>query len=182
MALEPQAALEQAVLAAIQAAPLGGFTWTSYNSGRTFDGEPPPRCGNYWLSIWSRGDRTSEAKTSLNEMFKVFATLTIRATQPYDRLLAHRDDLEAKLNRISALIHQDVWSYTVSRAADTLASLDGSGQPVGYREGLMFEGYDPVELKGGAWFHADPAKTEVGLAQTARFGKCRRVRAVVTAD
>lgn len=182
MALEAQAALETAVVNAIRAAALGGFTWTTKNSGRMYNGEPPPACGNYWLSVWSDNNRSSKWRTALEEKFEVYVTLTVRAVQPWDRMVVHRDDLEAKLNRISALIHQDVWTYAISRAANTLAAYDGVSQVVGFREGLKFLRYDPIQEVGAAWFKSQLDDPRTGLAQTARFGDCLHVRAVATAD
>lgn len=185
MAQEPQAALEAAVAAAIIAStpPNSLAAYTRATCSRTFDAQPPPACGQVFVAVWFDGRRTSEGRTALNETFGVNVTVTMRVHQPYDRLVQHRDDLEVRANAIRALLHADNYDYRISRAANVLAGFDQTpSQRVGFCESLTFEGMDAVQLVGGNWFHAPPDKLEVGLAQTLRFGKARRIQNTITAS
>jgi len=147
-----------------------------------FDGEPPPRCGNVWASVWHDGGRTSEMRTCLNEVHGVYVTLTIRLTRPFDQWVQHRDELELRANDIRALIHKDQYNFAICRAAAVLAEFDQTGsQPIGWREALMFDGFDAIQTVGNAWFKANPdSGPEVGIAQRIRFGKARRIQALFT--
>lgn len=180
--LEPQDALEAAVVAAIIArgAP-GGGEYPPSQVRQMFDGTPEPRCGSVFISVWYDGQRGSQSRTALDEIFGVYVTLTIRCTQPFDRWLTHRQDLERRCNAIRALIHRDSLDFSICRAAAKLAGYDGANQPTGYREALAFDGMDRVEAKGPDHFsaEADDARA-VGLAQRIRFGKARRVQAMLT--
>jgi hypothetical protein len=182
--LEPQDALEQAVLAAILAAgEPGGTAYPANQVKQMFDGTPEPRCGNVFVAVWSEGWRGSQSRTSLDELFQVFVTVTIRCTQPFDRWLHHRQDLERRINRIRALIFSDMNNYNISNQASALAGYDQGAAPrtVGFREALAFDGCDRVETKGPDWFSAEAGDSRaVGLAQRIRFGRGRRVQALLT--
>ena len=126
-------------------------------------------------------------RTCLNEVFGVVVTVTVRFVQPFDRWVKHRDDLEARCNAIRALVHSDQYDFRTTRLANQLAGFDSFANrsrsaPIGFREALMFEGLDPIQAVGPAWFKAEleGAALEVGAAQTIRFGKSRRVQALVT--
>ncbi|MDE2097162.1 MAG: hypothetical protein KGL39_07940 [Patescibacteria group bacterium] len=181
--LEPQAALETAVRDLIRSQ----LSYREADCDRMFDDEPPPRCGKVFASVWSDGNRTSDMMTCLNEVLGVNVTVTVRFVQPADRWVKHRDDLEARCNAIRALIHADQYDFRVLRLANQLAGFDSfvgrsSAAAVGFREALMFERFDPVRKVGPDWFKAelDAPSVEVGAAQTIRFGKARRVQALVT--
>lgn len=183
MALQPQAALEQAVANALLASGQpNGSGYPESMCGRMFDGEPPARCGNIYVSVWYDGQRGSDMRTCLDEHFGVYVTLSIRFTQPWDRIIIHRDDMECRANRIRALIHSDSLDFNISRAAGVLAGFDGAGQAVGFREALSFGGFDGIQPVGPDWFHAHPDSqvAQVGIAQRIRFGKSRRVQALAT--
>lgn len=179
MPLDPQAALEQACVNAIKTS----LSYAAKDCQRCFDGQPPPLCGPVFCSVWHDNSRTCNSRgDALDEQFGVYVTLTIRTVQPYDRLVQHRDDMERRMNAIRALIHKDSLNFSISNAAAVLADLDsGASRPIGFREGLAFERFDAIQLVGGSWFRADPSSTECGLAQTARFGKSRRVQRTATA-
>jgi len=178
MALQPQAALETAVRNAIRTS----LEYPDAQCQRTHAGMPHPRAGNVFVSVWYDGQRDSEMRTCLNEVFGVYVTVTVRAVQPFDRWVIHRDDLEARLNAIKALLHADSYNFAISRAAAVLAEFDGTGQAVGFREALWFRGFDAVQEVGPDWFSAsiDGPNVPVGLAQRARFGGARRVQALAT--
>lgn len=189
--LQPQAALEEAVLGNIRdSAPTSGFSYDRVNSGRMYDGQPPPRCGNIFLSVWYDGQRgTLGQRTHLSELFGVYLTLTLRFVQPFDRWVHHRDDMEARANAIKALICQDTWNYSIIIDANKRAGFRTSSQPdnvspVGWCEPLVFQGFDPIQDVGADWFHADPGRVserDVGIAQRIKFGMAKRIQSLATA-
>lgn len=178
--MECQAALETAVCNAIIAGAIG---YDAKTCRRMWDGEPPPLMGQAFVSVWYDGQRTNQAfKTSLDELFGVYVTITLRFVKPFDQLVFHRDDMELRANAIRALVQKDAWDHRISRAANELAGFDGNNQPVGFRESLAFERFEPIQMVGPAWFKGAPAANDVGAAQLLRFGKSRRVQAITTAS
>ena len=188
--LQAQAALETAVVNALLAAPPAGLESPSAQCARMYNGQPPPKCGNVFLSVWYDGQRgTDNQRTKLTELFGVYITLTLRFVLPFDRWLRHRDDMEARMNAIKVLICQDTWNYSIINAANTLAGFRSSGtgdttKPVGWAEALVFQGFDAIQEVGPDWFHArveHATEKDVGIAQRIKFGMARRVQYIQTA-
>lgn len=183
MSLEPQAAIESAVLRSIRSIPGGRFT--TKNSDRMYNGEPPPASGPFFVAVWSGGGRQSTSDTSLTEVFRLAVTVTIRAEKPWDRWLAMRDELERMLNLVRAVVHVDCLNNKIQREASALMAADGTDQRVGFRDRLMLEGFDDAQHVGCDWFKADPENSgpgDAGLAQTARFGGLTLKQALVTME
>lgn len=188
--LYPQAALEEAVAAAIRtSAPPSGLN--GYNGlnlcRRMYDGKPPPLMGQYFVSVWSDNSRQNQAgaRDYVDHLFPVFVTVTMRFTQPPDRWVEHRDELEKRVHGIEALIHGGNPGYTYMRAAEALADFTHSAadttRRVGWIEALMSEGFDPIQPVGAEWLRAtSPTSLECGVAQRIRFGKARRIQASAT--
>jgi hypothetical protein len=185
--LGEQAALETALMTAIRS-QLG---YVNSQCARTHKGQPEPRCGNYFVSVWSPkriDSNASTRKTALDLTYYVNATVTVRFTQPWDRWVIHDDDLAARGRAIIALGHQDIYNYAIVRAANILAGYRTSSRPdgvtpVGFCEALWFQGADDMEEQGPDWFHAaldSSASDAVGVSQTLRFGGARRVQALKT--
>lgn len=185
MALEPQAALEAAVLATIRSIP-GEYRYDADNSGRMFDGEPKPVCGKVWVSVWSDLARRSNSDTCLDEVYGVVVTITLRASQtPWDAWLGLRDELEARANRIRAAVHLDCLYNRIQRQASALMAADGAGQKVGFRERLKFEGLDGLQRVGPDWFKAEldhVTAADAGLALRLRFGGMRLIQTLATME
>lgn len=188
--MQPQAALYAAVIDALRT-KLGYSTATC---GRGHLGQPPPRAGSVYAAVWGDGRRgNGDRRPNLDMVFGVNVTVTVRAEQPFDRWDRHEDELEARLNAVAAYVNADATDYRIANAANVLAGFRRSGDtsrasaaPVGFCEGLAFEGFDPVREAGPDWFHADAqnpqaAERNLGFAQTARFGRARRVQAALTA-
>lgn len=184
MALEPQAAVEEAVLRAIRAIP--GGLYTSKNSGRMYDGEPPPACGGVWVSVWSDLSRESRSDVMLDEFFNCSVTLTLRSSQvPWDVWIRLRDDMERRLNQIRAVVHRDCLYNAIQREASALMASDGEDQRVGFRERLKYEGIQGVQHVGPNWFKAEvdrATEADSGLACTVRFGGLRLTQALATME
>lgn len=196
MPLQPQAALETAVLDALRTATdadPAGLGYTSAFSGRSVDGRPAPLCGEYYAAVWHDGSRQAGrgVLTSLDEVHGVYVTLTVRTGRlPWDRWAELRDRLESLANAVQRLVHSDAWGYRIVGAANTLAGYRDAGTPganvaaAGFAEPLRWEGTDAVSPEGPDHFHADlsrPSAADVGLSQRVRFGGCRRVQAIITA-
>lgn len=188
MPVEPQAALEQAVVNLMQASTgSGGLAYPSASCRRMLDGQPPPLCGLWFVSVWSdnRIDAGPVMQTALDRYFSVSVTITVRLVQPFDRWLAHRDELAVKANDIVALVHEDRLNHVICNAANTLAGYRASGSPngtsvVGFCESLVFDGADAIQDVGPDWFHAslEQGERNCGLAQRLRFGRCRHIQAL----
>jgi len=188
--LQPQAALETAVLNALLAQAPAGLEYPASQCKRMYDGQPPPKAGNVFVSVWYDAQRGSLGqRTYLGELFGVYITLTLRFVLPFDRWVQHRDDMEARANAIKVLICQDTWNYSIINAANTLAGFRNSGTgstqaPVGWCEALVFQGFDPIQDVGPDWFHAHvehAAERNVGIAQRIKFGMAKRIQAILTA-
>ncbi len=188
MAMEPGEALETAVRNAIRTS----LAYQDSFCDCTFDGQPPPRCGPIYVSVWSDGATQPgpSVSTCLDEYHSVFITVTVRTVQPFDRLILHRRDLEQRINAIRALIARDRRDFSICNAANLLASYRSSGAPdsvhqPGFCESLLYQGKDRVEIKGPDWTHGDIEKAtnrDCALAQTVRFGRCRRIQGFDTAS
>jgi hypothetical protein len=150
-----------------------------------FDGMPPARCGNLFIAIHHDNSRGSEWRTALMEIFGVWITVTLRCTQPFDRWVKHKDELEKHTNAIRDVVARDCFDYSISQLADKLSGLAPPGEfninkEVSYVEGLAWEGNDPLQEVGPEWFNAGVegggGKVECGLTQRMRFGGNKRVR------
>lgn len=190
MPVGQQAALEQAVANIIVAAAITSpATMNTRNVRRMYDGRPEPRCGNWFISVWSKNGRQAQppGRAYLDELFSLKVTITTKFVKPFDRWLEHRDELEQMANTIRALVHKDGLDFNVVRAAMVLASFTWSAanvtDPVGWCEGLVFEGMDDMQDCGPAWFSGktDAPAVDCGASQTLRFGKARRIQNSATA-
>lgn len=149
------------------------------------DERPPALAGEVFLSVWSRGARSSDSRTCLDERLGVQVTVSMRISRlPRDRWLSVRDDMLERLEDVRALIHTDSLNWNVINVASTLAARgDGITAPVGFREGLMFAGLENWKLVGPEWYSAEGKPGEqVAIVQTANFGKARLIQAIATAE
>lgn len=187
MALEPQAALEVAVLAQLRLSTgEGGLAYDPKFCGRRYKGYPPPLCPVWYAAVWSDLSVQSGAnramRSALDESHSVFVTITVPCSKPFDRWIEHQDLLERKRNEIRAMVHGDAYDCRIANAANELAECRradlaaGATRPVGFWQGLAYEGADAIQECGPDWFQGDPeaARPMVGLAQRLRFsGACR---------
>ena len=182
--LEPQAALETAVVNAVLA---GGLGYLAPQVVRTFDGRPPPSCGPIFLAVWSGGGRRrGNSSDGLDQYFGVNVTLTLRTVQPFDRSIRHRDDVENRLNDVVALVHQDRYAHSIILAANAMAgyrqaSVVDPTKHVGFCQALGWAGTDDCREVGGEWFLSQSAK-HAGVTQTAHFDGARRTQYALTAQ
>ncbi len=180
--MDPQEALETSVVNLIRSSTAdGGLALSAATCGRTFDGSPPPTCGQFFVAVWSDDGWKGGGTTYLSDEMQVYVTVTVRLSQPFDRWVNHRDEVRALSRQIRVIVGKDIYDHRVSRAANTLASLrltdTGSlAQAVGVREPLVWERFDGVQMVGPDWFKANVAKgdTSCGLAQRVVFGRAKR--------
>jgi hypothetical protein len=166
------------------------------------DGRPPPRCGNFFVSVHS-GNARSTADNQLYELFDFSITLTMRVTVPLDRVgdqqiarnialvpLGQRKGFNHKVMQLRAYLHMN-WQITVlqnqtpSSANDNLAAW-ASGTVYGFIEPMRYKGFEKPVLVGGEWFGAGPDKngqpaTDVGIKSELRFEGCKRFQPVTAA-
>jgi len=166
--MTPQESLELAVVAAIQ----NDLGWTGAANfvARTFDGEPPPRMGHLFVAVWSDNSQGTHSRDFLERDFKVFVTVTLRCSFPFDRWIEHRDDLNDRVERIIGLIHKDLSAHSITNAAEVFYSPDDDH----FIEALGFVGADAIRVVGAEWFKVEPSSGQIGIAQTLRFGGNRR--------
>jgi hypothetical protein len=184
--LQPQAALETAVRDAIRV-QLG---YNVQNCDRTFDDTPHPRAGMFFVAVWSPGGRTNGKgrRVALDQIHNVKVTVFARINRPFDRLVQHRDEVEARMNAIVALVHRDSLDHALIAAANVLAGYRPAytvtppepTHPVGFVEALAWERTEDIELVGGEALGL--TGKEAALSQTASFGSARRVQSQGTAQ
>ena len=160
------------------------------------DERPPPRCGNFFVSI-NGGAIRSDRDNQLHEWYEFNVTLTMRVTVPLDRTgdqqiyrnlireTARQQGFYAKAEQLRALLHMN-WDMTVKTgqlatlgylsANDNLVawSTTASGNVYGFCEPMRFLSMEAAKLVGGEWFSAEPDAEDVGVKSTMKFGRCRR--------
>ncbi len=154
------------------------------------DGRPPPRAGNFFVSIHD-GMMRSDADNQLNEWYDFSVTLTMRVTVPLDRVgeqqmarnieripLGERQGFYAKAEKIRALIHMN-WNLVVVGGSSANSNLSnwGSGITYGFCEPARFLNMESPKLVGGEWFASEPESEDVGMKATLQFGRVRRMQA-----
>lgn len=182
MAVRPQKALETAVLNLLR----NRMGLLPADSGRSYKGQPPPRAGNWYVSVHHDGGRKAgpSRKTAHDVVYSVSVTVTRRFVQPFDRIVEHYDELEEKVEAIAAAVGADVRDFRVCNAANEIAGYRDAGTPdgthvVGFCEPLVYDGTDDVIEQGPDWWHAELDKAtyrECGLSQRVRFSGARHVQ------
>lgn len=183
-------ALLYAVRDGIRAAGMG----YDYASCEIMDsGEPPPRCGNFFVSI--HGGRSSPGdanERNLYELFGFSVTLTMRVVVPLDRLgdqqisrnvvieQARRNGFHAKVEQLRAYLHSN-WAITVQVNQNPNSANDNltawlTGTVYGFIEPARWNGMEQARLVGGEWFGADPESTEMGVACEMKFDRAKRIQ------
>ena len=168
---------------AIGTYPNGGLALGQKECEVMFDGEPPPRCGKRFFSV-HRGGRENQARHSLDELYAVFVTITLRVNEPFDALGTNliekaQQGMDDLVDSVRDIVHMN---YTLMAAANAtiLAVATAGNVPLvyGFSEPLMFQGDDAPRIVGPDWFKAQVETTQapIGIAQTLRFGQARRLQ------
>jgi len=152
------------------------------------DGQPPARCGDWFLAI-HQGAYRSVMDNALDEYFGFNVTLTMRSDVPVDRmgdqLLAKKiaaapgpggsPSFNQRANFLGAYLHMN-WSV-IGNANNYLIQLLPEAETVyGFSEPGRFKGMEVPMFVGGVWFASEPGGDEdvLGLKATLRFEDCRR--------
>lgn len=169
-----------------------GMNYGQAECGVQDSGKPPPRCGNFYVSVHGGRSRPGHANDrNLYELFGFSVTLTMRVVVPLDRLgdqqvarnvlidLARRQGFHAKVEQLRAFLHMN-WRITVlqgqtpASANDNLAAWMGSGTVYGFCEPARFQGMETVRLVGGEWFASDPESEDMGVTCEMRYDGAKR--------
>lgn len=178
--LQPQAALESAVVDALRAS----LKISDRDCGRVvLKGLPPPRMGPKYVAVWGGGGKKPGSSMALDQILSVMVTVTVRLTQPYDRAHVHRDELELLCNQVVNAVSVDRNTFAISTAANAYAGFRASGSPdsvsdAGFCEPLVWQGTDDTIMAGPDWFHGHIEKGDMdcGLYQTVRFSGARLIK------
>ena len=141
-----------------------------------FDGKPPPRCGEVFVSV-CQASRSSSSDLALVEDSELLIVLTIRAERvPFDRwgtdlMNKATTGFNPRIDALRALCHMD---YTAMNTANTALG----GLVNGWVSPLMYVGEGRPTVQGPDWFHAEPSAPEVGVSMELRFGKSERIQII----
>lgn len=179
--INAQAALEIAAASLIRSELGYGEMTGAAQCRRMADDRPPPLAPRVFLAVWSKGGRSSESRTALDERLGLSVTATVQLPGlPRDRWLAARDELLSRLDAVRALLAADSLDWRVIRPASVIRAGGADPAPVGFCEALAFAGYDAWRYETGRWFASD-ATEEVAIVQTANFARARLMQAFGTA-
>lgn len=160
-----------------------GLGYADRECDLAFDGHPAPRCGKVFLAV-HRGGRRNNARDSIDELYDLIVTITIRVNEPYDRLgtdLIEKaaQGLDDRADAVRAFIHMN---YDIMNRANTelmrLAKNTSTQNVYGFAEPLGFQSDDKPDIKAGEWFHAQAGPVEVGIVQNLTFGGARRLQPI----
>lgn len=176
-------ALLQAVRNTLRAAAPSGLAYTYKECELSQpQGQPPPRCGKWFLAVWAGGSRNFGGnRYVLDREYDVVVTMTMRINEPFDRIYQILDEASTgfydRSDAIIGLIHKDSYNFNVSNQANTILTDPSTGdEPVGFRVPLAFLDDSGPRLVGPDWFHADPESGEFGVVMDMRFGRARRLQ------
>lgn len=151
-----------------------------------FDGQPPPACGEVFVSVHPGSWSGNRGDGDLDESLGVLVTATKRTTYaPADRVVSplagpEFEALDRLLERLRAKLHKDPPATGSSTHYPVLALANATigATANGFIEPLVFRDGGRPEPKGAEWFSAEPGTGVCGLAQTLVFDGARRVQTV----
>lgn len=147
-----------------------------------FDGRPPPRAGKKFVSVHRGGRRNTARNNTLDELYYVDVTLTLRVNEPFDKLGANLLELATTGlddigDQIRAIIHMN---EPIRSAANTYIENAANAWPVPpaqvyvFSEPLRYLDEDLPQEVGAYWFSATPEQDGfLGVALTMHFGEAR---------
>lgn len=176
-----------------------GYSSPNYCELTGPDGRPPPRVGNFFVSVYELAS-SNTATRNLDEKFSFGLTLTQRiaaGSVPRDRIgdqaiaskLARvsgkgNPSFNARCEQLRAYLHMN-WTITVmtsqtpNSANDNLSQWAPAGLATtyGFVEPARFAGQDRPQLVYAEWFEAaNPESSEMGLKAELRFADARRLQ------
>jgi len=155
------------------------------------DGQPPPRCGNWFVAIHD-GVSKSTADNQLFELYDFSVTLTARLGRVTidrvgDQLIArnikrtpdaNRDGFNAKVEQLRAYLHMN-WQITVlqgqtpNSANDNLVAWS-TGTVYGFVEPARYRGASRITGTPAGWFAEEPGEDSFGVKAELRFEGAKR--------
>jgi hypothetical protein len=166
----------------------GGCGLSDTECDLSFDGSPPPVCGERFVAVHAGSWVGSGNRNCLEEVYGVQVTVTVRMGRaPRDRignLLVgpEGEALDRTLEAVRASLHADPRSEWVRQRANEIIGVADNG----FVETLAFLGGGQPQAKGPEWFGAvvgeDQGPMPVGIAQTLTFGRAKRVQVVEEAS
>lgn len=182
----------------------GGFGYRASECEITYNGQPPPAMGQFFIAIHD-GDWNTEGTENLEEVCGIDMTVTVKTgIAPRDRL--NYVMVEKANNNLSQIcrrllrFHFDYW--TMNRAneliqveeqiifqMDALGNVNKFPPPVnGFEEPLQFLSADRTLDQYLEWF-SSPAPEDfegimppMGLSRTMHFGKAKRLQKLEEAE
>ena len=156
----------------------------------TDGGRPPPRCGNWFVSVHD-GFARSIADNQLFELYGFSVTITARLGRVSidrvgDQLIArnivranaNREGLNAKVEQLRAFLHMN-WKVVVlsgqvpNSANDNLAAWS-TGTVYGFCEPMRYKSVSrPMETPPD-WFGEDPGQESFGIKAELQFDNAKR--------
>ena len=171
-----------------------GMNYDQATCGVQDSGQPPPRCGNFFVAVHGGKSSPGPANSrNLDELFGFSVTLTMRVTVPLDRLgdqqfyrnieripLGYRQGFAAKVEQLRAFLHMN-WRMTVLTGQTPNSANDNiiawaTGTVYGFVEPARFMGMEVARLVGGEWFAAEPEAEDIGLVSELRFDRAKRLQ------
>ena len=121
------------------------------------DGSPPPRAGNFYISVMENGTRSvgDAAQFALEEVHRVVVFVSIRiAATPQDRydVILRRNTKGMKVleRQVLRAVHGQQWIRSRANAIALAAGNMGVGDQ-GYLTPLYFEGRSQYAVRGADW-------------------------------
>ena len=156
------------------------------------DGQPPPRCGNWFVAVHGFKSRPGRAnERNLDELIDFSVTLTGRVTVPIDRIgdqliarnlervpLAQRQGFNAKVEQLRAFLHMN-WRITVLQGQNPNSANDNisawaTGTVYGFVEPARYQGAELPKLVGADWMGAEPGSEDFALKSELKFAGAKR--------
>lgn len=170
-----------------------GFGYDKASCEIMDNGKPPPRCGNFFVSVHSGRSKPGSANgRNLHELFGFSVTLTMRITVPLDRVgdqqiarnlalvpLGLRQGFNAKVEQLRGYLHMN-WGITVLTGQTPASANDNisawaTGTVYGFFIPAAYQGETIPRLEGAAWFAAeDPESDEVGIVCELQYDGAER--------
>lgn len=172
-------AYRQAIVAQLRTAVAGGgcgFDQRNCDEGPP-DGQPPPNCGKFFVSVFM-GGVGSVQEGCCEEEFNGRITISHRIDVPWDRIAMKtiQDTLEGVNDRcgtIRAVMLNE--QYTVMNAANVIINAMTGGPWDGFVEPFFRVEYDEGELVSGGWFHAEEDKA-AAVRKSIRLYGAKRIQ------
>lgn len=145
------------------------------------DGRPPPRCGDYFVSVHGAPSRRGLFHSGFtDEYIGVEVTVTRRINVPFDRLGTEVVDeaargVNAKVNQIVALLERQRYAV-MTLANETIGStFNETDTPRGFIEPLYYQDSEKAKIVDASHFMSVEQRLS-GVIVNIRFAGARRIQ------